>query len=288
MTGKHIQIRVCFGHHKKYTSGAIWNNGLVKWDPQNGLLYILHFLFLITHYHLLTELSFCLSAQIYDIFLDLILMDDIDFPVAGKQVPDVFIYLALEGNALPYCFARVKSADLLAEKFKGPPKWIVFQEEKNINGLDNGVYPGQLLIKLGLGSEDACLEAKDEWDGAIETIENTQPFLCRFHLYQCRDLPSADSNGLCDPYLKIKFNGKEQESSRRNETLYPTYYETFDFHCDLSPEKEFMPMVMIVAISTLVICRACHLVTFNYHRSPSCYLTLILLRLNILDVHSSI
>ena len=105
MTGKHIQIRVCFGHHKKYTSGAIWNNGLVKWDPQNGLLYILHFLFLISHYHLLTELSFYLSAQIYDIFLDLILMDDIDFPVAGKQVPDVFIYLALEGNALPYCFA---------------------------------------------------------------------------------------------------------------------------------------------------------------------------------------
>ena len=105
------------------------------------------------------------------------------------------------------------------------------------------IFPGQLLIKLGLGSEEDCLHAKDDWDDAIDSIANTQPFLCRFHLYQCRDLPSADSNGLCDPFMKIKFNGKEQESSRKEKTLYPTYYETFDFHCDLSPEKEFMPMV---------------------------------------------
>ena len=76
--------------------------------------------------------------------IGLIIMDEIDFPVAGKQVPDVFIYLSLEGNALPYCFARIKSADLLAAKFKSPPQWVVFQEEKNINGLDTGVYPGHL------------------------------------------------------------------------------------------------------------------------------------------------
>ena len=80
----------------------------------------------------------------YVICIGLIIMDEIDFPVAGKQVPDVFIYLSLEGNALPYCFARIKSADLLAAKFKSPPQWVVFQEEKNINGLDTGVYPGYL------------------------------------------------------------------------------------------------------------------------------------------------
>ena len=175
----------------------------------------------------------------------MIVMEEIDLPVAGKQVPDVFIYLSLEGNALPYCFARIKSSDLLAAKFKGPPIWVVFQEEKNINGLDTGVYPGQLLIKLGLGSEEAMLDSKDEWDDAMDSVVNVQPFLCRFHLYQCRDLPSADSNGLCDPFLRIKFNGIMQESKHVEKTLYPTYYQTFDFHCDLSPDKEFMPMVRI-------------------------------------------
>lgn len=30
-------------------------------------------------------------------------------------------------------------------------------------------------------------------------------FQVRVHLYQARNIPAADSNGLCDPYLKIKF-----------------------------------------------------------------------------------
>ena len=170
----------------------------------------------------------------------MIVMEEIDLPVAGKQVPDVFIYLSLEGNALPYCFARIKSSDLLAAKFKGPPIWVVFQEEKNINGLDTGVYPGQLLIKLGLGSEEAMLDSKDEWDDAMDSVVNVQPFLCRFHLYQCRDLPSADSNGLCD-LLRIKFNGNMQESKHVEKTLYPTYYQTLTSTVTCLPIRSSCP-----------------------------------------------
>ena len=210
----------------------------------------------------------------------MIVMEEIDLPVAGKQVPDVFIYLSLEGNALPYCFARIKSSDLLAAKFKGPPIWVVFQEEKNINGLDTGVYPGQLLIKLGLGSEEAMLDSKDEWDDAMDSVVNVQPFLCRFHLYQCRDLPSADSNGLCDPFLRIKFNGNMQESKHVEKTLYPTYYQTFDFHCDLSPDKEFMPMVRIFIHSlTLPHTYIIHSLTYLPTYLPTYLLTCLLILL---------
>jgi hypothetical protein len=49
------------------------------------------------------------------------------------------------------------------------------------------------------------------------------------HIYQGRNIPAADSNGLSDPYLKVEFMGKKLESKQCKKTLFPVYYQTLVF-----------------------------------------------------------
>ena len=109
-------------------------------------------------------------------------------------------------------------------------------------------------------------------------MSEKQNHLVRVNVYQCHDLVAKDSNGLSDPYLQVRFCGtspltyrsehikpeptdgpdnrsREQKygivetnlTRKKKETLYPTYYETFDFRVTMTPEKEFMPMVTFQA-----------------------------------------
>jgi len=209
LTSSKIQLRVSIGHYDAITPGGVWNNGMVRWDPENGLL----------------------------------MLDNLSFPSATSQIPDVFLYITADGQSIPYCFARIKSHDLLKAKFNDPAKWFVLKEDKVINALDDGEYPGQVLIKIGLGTEEDALATRDVWDNVIEDVKSQVPYLVRVHVYQAHDLEAADSNGLSDPWLAIKFNGQHAETDRKTKTLYPTYYQTFDFDTVLSDKREFMPLV---------------------------------------------
>ena len=54
-------------------------------------------------------------------------------PDAPSMLPDIFIYLMLEGNSAPICFYRVDPKELLKQKFTSPAKWYIFKEDKVIN-----------------------------------------------------------------------------------------------------------------------------------------------------------
>ena len=42
------------------------------------------------------------------------------------------------------------------------------------------------------------------------------------------DLPSADANGLSDPYCKVTANGKTQSTKVKYKTLNPDWFEVFE------------------------------------------------------------
>jgi hypothetical protein len=100
-----------------------------------------------------------------------------------------------EGNAIPVCFARIKAADIKAENFTAKARWILLQEDKGIDALNDGDFPGQVLIKLGFGAKEQADATLAHWEDAERRMNTSQSFLVRFHLYQCRDLMPADSNG---------------------------------------------------------------------------------------------
>ena len=53
---------------------------------------------------------------------------------------------------------------------------------------------------------------------------------------------------LSDPYLVLKFKGKTTEPTEtKKKTLYPQYYQTFDFPVVMCSDVEFMPLLSLFA-----------------------------------------
>jgi len=69
----------------------------------------------------------------------------------------------------------------------------------------------------------------------------------RLFIFQCRDIPSADDNGLSDCYIKV-WNHDEKEIRSKTtceETLNPVFYETLEFFYDMGSTLESCPPLII-------------------------------------------
>lgn len=66
------------------------------------------------------------------------------------------------------------------------------------------------------------------------------------HLFQCRDLPAADDNGVSDPYLKIQnFGGKDDFKTQVIEdSINPIYYESIDMYYQFNELHLAPPLVI--------------------------------------------
>jgi hypothetical protein len=158
------------------------------------------------------------------------------------QLPDIFIYLVKSKEGKPMCFKRIPAKQLLDEAFQGPPTWHLLQEDKAIDALDDGDFPGSVLLKLGFGLERTYNELDKQWDIPRPVLQTRRPFQLRCHCYQARDLLAADSNGLADPFIKISFRGQNQKLEKQRFTTNPLWYQTLTFDCEL-PVEELMPQV---------------------------------------------
>lgn len=190
--------------------------------------------------------------------------EPIKLPTDLAQMPDIFIYLLKEDNT-PVCFSRMKPWEVDPEtkekKLLGylkPAKWFQLQEDKVIDCLDDGEFPGAVLVKLGFGLASDCRTAAvaNHWQQSVATMKTKEPHQVRVHVYQGRDLEAADSNGLSDPYVKVSFMGIDPPKTKhKDKTLFPCFYESFTFNVEL-PTLEYAPQVSFKVfdrdLSTLV------------------------------------
>jgi hypothetical protein len=166
---------------------------------------------------------------------EFIALPNLDYPEDVNQIPDIFVYLCKD-NGKPICYARVKPFNTDKGQNKATVEdligfdtiidWVLLREDKLIDALSESVFPGQILMKLGFGPTSEVEKWKNDWDTILSNAKRFRPFQLRVHLYQARNLPASDSNGLSDPYMYVGFAGEEKKSSHRYKTLFPTYYET--------------------------------------------------------------
>jgi hypothetical protein len=176
------------------------------------------------------------------------LQQEVTYPQDLSQVPDIGLYLCKgkENTLQPICYARFKAKDIFDENFSAPPRWVMLQEDKSIDALDKGEFPGNLLVKIGFGLAEVANDSRvmNEWEHSNQRMRKRSPYQVRCHIYQAKDLPAADSNGLLDPLLHINLLGTTIKSYEKKKTRYPLWYQTISFDCEL-PDREFRPQANI-------------------------------------------
>jgi hypothetical protein len=84
-------------------------------------------------------------------------------------------------------------------------------------------FPGFLLASISV--EQSNRFVGDQAVYHPQKIPERSMYFLVSHVYMGRSLPSADPNGLSDPYVEIYCGGSKAVSSVRPETLNPVWYE---------------------------------------------------------------
>eukprot|EP01029_Cantina_marsupialis_P007661 TRINITY_DN1863_c0_g1_i1.p1 TRINITY_DN1863_c0_g1~~TRINITY_DN1863_c0_g1_i1.p1 ORF type:complete len:1949 (+),score=644.05 TRINITY_DN1863_c0_g1_i1:310-5847(+) len=165
------------------------------------------------------------------------------FPKDVKQIPDIFVYLCKGGgnSARNICYSRYKAADVLKNGFNGEAKWVHLIEDPAINALADCTTPGSILMRMGFGPSEES--NKVQWDDDLSALDDKVPCQVRVHMYQARNLPSADSNGLMDPYARIRLGMQEVRLDIQEKTTNPQWYTTKILDLNLPRELKWSPLL---------------------------------------------
>jgi hypothetical protein len=110
------------------------------------------------------------------------------------------------------------------------PKWQ-FLKVDPFSGAGKEEFAGNLLFGIGFGRE-VDLPHPPRAKLIRPTFENGRQelYTVRAHIYQARDLPSADENGASDPYVMLRVAGHPyQMTDTKFETRFPVWYQTLTF-----------------------------------------------------------
>ena len=102
---------------------------------------------------------------------------------------------------------------------------------------------GVLMEHITLGS-DSDMSKAGRGGKLVERQE--QKYQMRFHLYMARFLPAKDENGLCDPYIVVKYYGKTLKSSIKDATCNPSWYETIVEDVCVPEPLELAPPITVL------------------------------------------
>ena len=173
--------------------------------------------------------------------------------LSGHTVPDVFVYLATDQRRV--CFQRFKPEELLIDEFEAPAKWIKMKEDDARNALGKDDFPGLVLLRLGFGlnrddSEDLLGRSRHQslWVQGPQDFGQQDTYTARVHVYKGQNLPSADANGLLDPYLNVFCCGQKAKVDKKMCTRSPEYYETKEFVVDLPQDADRFHMAPPVTV----------------------------------------
>ncbi|XP_018417212.1 PREDICTED: ras GTPase-activating protein 4-like [Nanorana parkeri] len=95
-------------------------------------------------------------------------------------------------------------------------------------------YPKGYNGWMNLTEIDPDEEVQGEIHLKIEILNSELARKLRCTVFEARDLARKDRNGASDPFVRVQYNGKTQESSVVKKSCYPRWNEAFEFDLDES------------------------------------------------------
>jgi Ca2+-dependent lipid-binding protein len=69
----------------------------------------------------------------------------------------------------------------------------------------------------------------------------------RCYIYQCKDLPAADSEGSSDPYIEVwSTDKKKAKTPVVEDNCNPIFFETLEIYYDFTKSEEAPPIILNV------------------------------------------
>jgi len=105
----------------------------------------------------------------------------------------------------PVCFYKTSIRDFIYDK-DGEVKyhWISLNRDTCVNRVKNVNGAGMISFKLNLmSSETGQVNFKEHKAWKKNPPKRAHSVIIRAYIYQCKDIPAADSNGTSDPYIKV-------------------------------------------------------------------------------------
>eukprot|EP00587_Corethron_hystrix_P000995 CAMPEP_0113313802 /NCGR_PEP_ID=MMETSP0010_2-20120614/10087_1 /TAXON_ID=216773 ORGANISM="Corethron hystrix, Strain 308" /NCGR_SAMPLE_ID=MMETSP0010_2 /ASSEMBLY_ACC=CAM_ASM_000155 /LENGTH=1130 /DNA_ID=CAMNT_0000169901 /DNA_START=32 /DNA_END=3424 /DNA_ORIENTATION=- /assembly_acc=CAM_ASM_000155 len=140
-------------------------------------------------------------------------------------------------------------------------QWIHLKEEKGVDLLPYNVFPGSILLKLGLYNDNDVSRQNNTsdqdvndlscaWENESNLATATPVDQCtvtvNMHIYSGRDLPPADQKtGALDSYLKCTLGGETKQTSVRYNSCNPTFFETLSFNLDVPRQRDLWPEIIV-------------------------------------------
>lgn len=145
-----------------------------------------------------------------------------------EDIGSIFIYLRKKSKLSGWqniCFYRGHVTEFL-DLNPTQIKWVQLQPDRAINEVKESHKAG--LVGLRISVRDVTKDGPIDWNKhAIwgkKIPRRPGNLKARAYIFQCRDLPAADSDGTSDPFLEIIDSDKPQRTLVVNDNLNPIYY----------------------------------------------------------------
>jgi len=168
--------------------------------------------------------------------------------VNREDMGSVFVYLRKKfrlGGYKNICFYRAH----VSEFFDDDPKqikWVQLQPDKAINEVKEPHKAGLVGIRISVNdmTQFGVIDwaSKSTWGKRIPRRPGN--LKVRAYIFQCRDLPAADSDGSSDPFLQITDSDVPQKTHVVNDNLNPIYYEALDLIYEANSIEELPPFII--------------------------------------------
>ena len=158
----------------------------------------------------------------------------------------IFVYLVSNSTISgeqKVCFARILAKDLLD---KDPViKWIEFLPDPAIAAVKESHMAG--LVGLRISIHDVTENGPYDWSKGVwgaRIPKRPGNLKARDYIYQCRDLPSADSDGTSDPFIMITDSDIPQRTVTIEDNLNPIFYQALDLIYEANSVEEMPPFIV--------------------------------------------
>ena len=162
----------------------------------------------------------------------------------NASLPDIFIYLMSDDES--FCFARLKAKELMDPE--AIERWIKFTPNKAIGKVENAWEGGYVLIRIFVDFDKKPGLKLESWKKKLEIPNNLTKKTLVCNLYQCKNLPSADADGLADPYVKIICSSSSVSTDPKEKAgiLNPMWYKHFTMEVNYSSPETAPPVIVQV------------------------------------------